>query len=332
MPSLPGTEVEKIYRLMVLARVFDERALSLQREGRIGTYASILGQEASQVGSAFAISAEDWVFPSYRESGVFIALGYPLFMLFQFWSGDERGARSPDGLNIFPVCIPVGTHLLHAAGAALAMKYREQKCATIAFFGDGATSKGDFHEAMNMAGVFKTPSVFVCQNNQWAISVPRSRQTASETIARKAFAYGFEGTLVDGNDVFAVYRAVNDALVKARAGGGPTLIECFTYRISDHTTADDASRYRSEEEVAMWKKKDPLLRLASYMKNKGMLPGETERKIESGARSAVDEAVKKAESVPPPELDPQKNLFGYTYQEPAPRQKKELKEFLHAGH
>jgi pyruvate dehydrogenase E1 component alpha subunit len=182
---------------------------------------------------------------------------------------------------------------------------------------------------MNMAGVFKTPSVFVCQNNQWAISVPRDRQSASETIAQKAFAYGFEGTLVDGNDVFAVYKTVSEALLKARSGGGPTLVECFTYRMSDHTTADDASRYRSEQDVAGWKKKDPLLRLAAYMKNKGMLSDNSEREIESEVRRAVDEAVKKAESTAPP--DPARDLFGYTYLEPTLRQKKELKEFMHAG-
>ena len=247
MPPLSEKEITRMYELLVLSRTYDHYALSLQREGRLGTFPSILGQEASQIGSAFAVEKTDWVFPSFREMGVYITLGYPMHMLFQYWIGDERGFRIPDELNIFPLCVPVGTQIPHAVGAAMAAKYRGDKIAVITYFGDGGTSEGDFHEGFNIAGVFKLPVVFICQNNQWAISVPREKQTASKTLAQKAFAYGFEGIQVDGNDVFAVYKATKEALEKAKKGNGPSFIECFTYRMSDHTTADDASRYRPKE-------------------------------------------------------------------------------------
>ncbi len=300
MPLLEEDEVKRIYELMTLSRTFDERALSLQREGRIGTYPSILGQEAAQVGSAFALDKADWVFPSFRETGMYITMGYPLHMLFQYWAGDERGMATPEGLNILPVCVSVGTHIPHAVGAAMAARYRRDRIAVVAYFGDGGTSKGDFHEGFNFAGVFRPPVVFICQNNQWAISVPRERQTASETLAQKAIAYGFEGIQVDGNDVFAVYSAARSALEKARNGGGPTFIECYTYRLSHHTTADDATRYRSREEVEQWKKKDPILRLGLYMEKRGMMPNGYRQEVEERSRSLVDEAVSTAEKAGPP--------------------------------
>lgn len=324
MPPLQKEQIKTIYELLVLCRTFDHRALDLQREGRIGTYASILGQEASQVGSAFALEKSDWAFPSFREMGVYIALGYPPYMLFQYWSGDERGLRTPEDVNIFPVSIPVGTHLPHAAGAAMAAKYRKDKAAAVAYFGDGGTSEGDFHEALNFAGVFKAPAVFICQNNQWAISFPRERQTAARTLAQKAVAYGFEGIQVDGNDVFAVYSATKNALNKAKSGGGPTLIECYTYRMSDHTTADDASRYRKKEEIEEWKARDPILRLELFMGSKGMLADDYKKKVEDEARQKVDEAVKAAESVEHPHAA---DMITFTYEEPTPRQQKEMRDF-----
>lgn len=323
MPSLSDPDIKKIYELLVLSRTFDHHALSLQREGRLGTYASILGQEASQIGSAFAADKPDWIFPSFREMGVYIAMGYPLHMLFQYWSGDERGMKTPDDLRIFPLCVPVGTQIPHAVGAAMAAKYKKDRSAVICYFGDGGTSEGDFHEGMNMAGVFKLPVVFICQNNQWAISVPRERQTASKTLAQKAFAYGFEGIQVDGNDVFAVYKATKDALQKARDSGGPTLIECFTYRMSDHTTADDASRYRSKEDVEMWKPKDPVLRLKLFMEKKGLWTEQYQKDVEEKAKAIVDGAVKTAESIEP--QNP-KDMFKYTYGSQTPRQIKEMQE------
>jgi pyruvate dehydrogenase E1 component alpha subunit len=324
MPHLSDQEIRKLYELFILSRTFDQRALDLQREGRLGTYAPILGQEASQIGSAFAFKKSDWVFPAFREMGMYITLGYPLHMLFLYWAGDERGLSTPADLNIFPVCIPVGTQIPHAVGAAMAAKYRGDPVAVIAYFGDGGTSKGDFHEGLNMAGVFRLPVVFICQNNQWAISVPRERQSASKTLAQKAFSYGFEGIQVDGNDVFAVYKATAEALEKAQRGDGPTLIECFTYRMSDHTTADDASRYRQKEEVEAWKARDPVLRLRLFMERKGLWTERYHTEIESDCRVLIDEAVKRAESMEPP--DP-KEMLAYTYVSLTKRQEKEMKDF-----
>ncbi len=323
-PSLSDEELKRMYALLILARTFDQRALALQREGRLGTYPSILGQEASQLGSALATEKGDWLFPSYRESGVYIALGLPLHMLLQYWAGDERGMKIPEGMNILPVCIPVGTQIPHAVGTAIAAKYRKDRAAALVYFGDGGSSRGDFHEAMNMAGVFKLPVVFLCQNNQWAISVPRERQTASKTIAQKAVAYGFEGIQVDGNDFLAVYKASRDALAKAKEGGGPTLIECVTYRMSDHTTADDASRYRPKEELEKWKARDPLLRMRLYLEKKGLWNDANQKDAEAHASVMVDEAQKKAESAAPP--DP-KDMFTHTYAGLTQRQAREIKDF-----
>ena len=325
LPPLSDDEIRRMYELLVLSRAFDERALTLQREGRLGTYPSILGQEAAQVASALAINKEDWVFPSFREMGMHIALGYPIPLLFRYWAGDERGLRTPDGLNIFPVCVSVGTHLPHAAGAAMAARIRGDRIAVVAYFGDGATSKGDFHEGFNMAGVFRLPVVFICQNNQWAISMPVEQQTAAKTLAQKAWAYGFEGIQVDGNDVFAVYRATREALDKARAGGGPTFIECLTYRIADHTTADDADRYRSAAEVEEWRMKDPILRLRLFMEQRGIWTGEYETRTWEKAKTAIEAAVHEAESAPSPEPG---EMFDFACAELSPRQKRQREELL----
>lgn len=324
MPPLSDIDIKRMYELLILSRVFDHRALNLQREGRLGTYASILGQEASQIGSAFALEKTDWVFPSFREMGVYITIGYPIYMLFQYWSGDERGVKTPDDLNIFPVCVPVGTQIPHAVGSAMAVKYKGDRVAVVTYFGDGGTSKGDFHEGLNIAGVFKLPVVFICQNNQWAISVPREKQTASKTLAQKAYSYGFEGIQVDGNDIFAVYKATKDALEKARRGEGPTLIECYTYRMSDHTTADDASRYRTKEEVEAWKTRDPILRLKLFMEKKGLWTEEYQREVDEIAKSKVDEAVKMEEAIEHPHPE---DMFTYTYERLTPRQIKQIKDF-----
>jgi pyruvate dehydrogenase E1 component alpha subunit len=326
MPSLSEAYIRRMYELIVLSRTFDQFALYLQREGRLGTYASILGQEASQIGSAFAIEKTDWIFPSFREMGVYLTMGYPMHMLFQYWSGDERGTCSPLGLNMFPLCIPVGTQIPHAVGAAMAAKYRKDNVTVVAYFGDGGTSKGDFHEGFNMAGVFRLPVVFICQNNQWAISVPRERQTASRTLAQKAYAYGFEGVQVDGNDIFAVYKATFDAVKKAKDGGGPTFIECFTYRMSDHTTADEAARYRTKEEVEAWKPKDPLLRLKLFMEKNGLWTEKYGKDVEEEAKTTVSAAVKVAESTEPPKPE---DMFTFTCEALTSRQKKQLTQIIH---
>jgi len=321
MPALSESQIKRMYELMILCRRFDSRALSLQREGRLGTYASVLGQEASQVGSALAIERTDWVFPSFREMAVYITLGYPMYMLYQYWSGDERGMFTPEGLNIFPLCVPVGTQVPHSVGVAMGARLKGDNIVVLCYFGDGGTSKGDFHEALNMAGVFKLPVVFICQNNQWAISVPRERQTASETIAQKALSYGFEGIVVDGNDIFGVYKVTSDAVKKARQGGGPTLIECYTYRLADHTTADDSSRYRDPREVEAWKKKDPIQRLRLYMEKTGLWSPQYQKEVEDASDRLVDEAVKEEEAIKPPSPE---DMFGYTYGSPTRRILKEM--------
>jgi pyruvate dehydrogenase E1 component alpha subunit len=324
MPFLSDIDIRRIYELLIVTRTFDQRALQLQREGRLGTYAPILGQEACQIGSAFALEKSDWIFPSYRESGIYITIGYPIHMLFQYWAGDERGLKTPDTLNILPISIPVGTQVLHAVGAAMAAKYKKDRAAAVTYFGDGGTSKGDFHEGLNMAGVLKLPVIFICQNNQWAISMPREKQTASKTLAQKAFSYGFEGLQVDGNDIFAVYKATEYALRKAKQGEGPTLIECITYRIFDHTTADDSSRYRSKQEVDAWKARDPIRRLRLFMEKKGLMTEQYQKEIEEKAKSTIDEAIKTMESLEPPQPG---DMFSYIYAMPTPRQTKQLKDF-----
>ncbi len=323
-PSLTDSELMKMYDFTILARTFDQRAISLQREGRLGTYPSIVGQEASQIGSALAAEKSDWLFPTFRESGVYIARGLPMDMIFQYWSGDERGMRIPDTMNVFPLAIPVGTQIAHAVGAAMAIKYRKDPAAVLVYFGDGGSSRGDFHEGLNMAGVFQLPILFLCQNNQWAISVPREHQTASKTIAQKAISYGFEGLQVDGNDIFAVFKATKDALAKAKKGGGPTLIECFTYRMADHTTSDDASRYRQKDEIEMWKARDPILRLRLYLEKKGLLNEAYQKEIEARSKATVDEAQKKAETAQPP--DP-RDMFTYSSASLSQRQTRQLKDF-----
>ncbi|MCH8741304.1 pyruvate dehydrogenase (acetyl-transferring) E1 component subunit alpha [Patescibacteria group bacterium] len=323
-PKLSDQDVKKIYELMVLSRVFDDIGLKLQREGRMLTYASLLGQEASQVGSASALEKEDWFITSYRDHGVWISRGFPISMLYQYWAGDERGMKIPDNINALPITIPVGSQIPHAVGIAFANKLQRKKSVAVVYFGDGATSKGDFHEGMNFAGVFKVPCVFICQNNQWAISLPRSRQTASETIAQKAAAYGFEGVLVDGNDVFAVYKATKDALNKARAGKGPTLIECYTYRLESHTTADDWKKYRSSKEVEGWQKKDPLERLKKYMRKKGLFKNEYEKKVLEDAKTKIKTATQRFESITPAKP---KDMFKYLYETTPQELNEQMKDF-----
>jgi 2-oxoisovalerate dehydrogenase E1 component alpha subunit len=254
-----------LYRGMVLTRAFDLKAVSLQRTGRLGTYAVSLGQEAVAVGIASAMRQEDVLLPSYRDNGTLLWRGTKMEEILLFWGGDERGNLSSGPAHDFPYCIPVGSQAPQAAGVAYAFKLRKEPRVAVCLFGDGATSKGDVWEAMNFAGVHKLPLLFVANNNQWAISVPLKRQTASQTLAQKAIAAGFTGEQVDGNDVIAVRAAAEEAIAQARGGGGPRLIEALTYRLSDHTTADDAARYRPPEEVQTRWKEEPIARLRAYL-------------------------------------------------------------------
>ena len=311
-PELHEKDLIQMYKFMIFSRIADDKAFSLQREGRMRTYAQIKGQEAAQIGSSYALRDDDWIFPSYRSLGAMVVRGMPLEYIYLYWMGNEEGSRIPDDVNVFPVSIPVGSQIPIGVGFSNAVKLKKGKAATLIYFGDGATSGGDFHEGMNLAGVFKTPTVFLCENNQWAISLPRSKQTASQTIAQKAIAYGFNGIQVDGNDVFAVYAATKEAVAKAAKGEGPTLIEAYTYRMGDHTTADDAKRYRNENEVKMWTKRDPIKRFKLYLKSNGFLDNTLENDITREAEQWVDNAVKKAEAFPAYKPE---DIFKYTYAE-----------------
>jgi pyruvate dehydrogenase E1 component alpha subunit len=316
VPSFSTTQIKNLYEWMVITRTFDDKAIALQRQGRMFTYASMFGQEASIIGAAYALETKDFVFPAFRESGMFLLRGVPASQVYAYWAGDERGMKIPKDVNVFPIAVPVGTQMLHAVGYAWGAKMNKKKIVTLTYFGDGATSEGDFHEAMNFAGVMQTPTVFVCMNNQYAISIPRENQTHSKTIAQKACAYGFEGVQVDGNDIFAVYKAVKEAVEKARKGEGPTLIECVTYRLSDHTTADAAVKYRDQKEVKEMMKKEPILRLRNYMKKKKMWTADYEKKVKAKATKLIEDAVTAFEKNPSPKKE---EFFKHIYQSMTPR-------------
>jgi pyruvate dehydrogenase E1 component subunit alpha len=326
-PDIAPDRLKELYRAMLLGRRLDERMVRLQRQGRIGTFAPIKGQEASQMGSVFTLRPTDWMVPSFRETAAMVWRGWPIEKLLLFFAGYVEGGQPGADQHDLPVAIPVATQLPHAVGLAYAAQYRGDDVVVMAYFGDGATSEGDFHEALNFAGVWHVPVVFVCQNNQWAISVPLKKQTHSRTIAQKALAYGLPGIQVDGNDVLAVYAASREAVDRARAGEGPTLIECVTYRLGVHTTADDPTKYRSEEEVREWERKDPLTRFAGYLEGKGLL--------EEGLEQEVDEeiaaAVKRFEAYGPPDL---LRMFDHVYADPPPHlvaQRREVEARLSAG-
>ena len=301
MPDLADGQLQELYRSMVRIRKFDEKALNLQRQGRMGTYGSIRGQEAAQAGIAMAMGPKDWLVPSFREQGVMMLRGIPPHLLYAFWKGDERGSVFPEGSRCLPVAIPVASQLLHAAGIGMALKLRNEEAAAVGFAGDGASSEGDFHEALNFAGVFKARTVFFIQNNQWAISVPFRHQTAAASIAQRASSYGIEGIQVDGNDVLAVYAASKEALERARRGEGPTLIEAVTYRMESHTTADDATRYRPPEEVAYWQERDPIDRMRKYLVSKKLWNDKKEQALLESCAVDVEAEVAALEAMPAPD-------------------------------
>ena len=304
-------ELVALYRAMVLARAFDAKAVALQRTGRLGTFPSALGQEAVGVGLGAAMRKDDVFLPSFREHGAQLWRGVSLVELFLFWGGDERGSDFAVAREDFPICVPVATHAPHAVGVALAFKLRHQQRVAVCAFGDGATSKGDVAEALNMAGVWRLPLVFVINNNRWAISVPVTQQTAAETLAQKAIAAGIEGEQVDGNDVIAVREAVARAVAKARAGGGPHLIEALTYRLSDHTTADDARRYRSDADVSPHWGEDPITRLRNHLVGRDMWAKADEEGLLAEVSAAVDKAAESYLATPP--QDPTA-IFDFTYE------------------
>ncbi len=290
-PGLSKELLLNIHQAMLLSRRLDERMLKLQRQGRIGTFAPVKGQEAAQIGAASAIAHSDWIVPSYREIAAHVWRGLPLEGMLLYNAGYNEGGRIPDDQHYLPVSIPVGTQMLHAAGMAYGLKRQKKEEIVLTFFGDGATSEGDFHEALNFAGVLACPVIFLCQNNLYAISVPRAKQTSSKTLAQKAFAYDIPGLQVDGNDVLAVHQAVKEAAHRARTEHCPTLIECLTYRLSVHTTVDDPAKYRSKEEEQEWEKRDPLPRFQQYLRQKEMLMDEDLRKAENSIEQQIKAAV-----------------------------------------
>lgn len=299
--GISEAEMLKMYRLMVFTRLWNSKALSLQRQGRLGTLASVRGQEAANVGMGLALGPEDWFAPAFREYGAMFARGIVPSELLQYWGGDERGARPPDASHVLPVCITVGSHLCHAAGIAWAAKIKGDKIAVLSSSGDGSTSQGDFHEALNFAGVFKLPVVFAIQNNHWAISVPLHQQTATETLAEKACAYNINGERVDGNDIFAVYLTVKRLMEAARDEYKPSLVELVTYRMDDHTTSDDAARYRTEEMLAPWRGKDPIDRMKAYLSAKHGWDDKKETELQESCSAEVEESVRAYENAEAPE-------------------------------
>ena len=319
-----------MYRAMVLTRTFDSRAVALQRTGKLGTFASSLGQEAISVGIGSAMAEDDVLVPSYREHGAQFMRGLPMQNTLLYWGGDERGSDFPGvARKDFPNAVPIGTQIPHAVGVAFAMKLKSEKRAAVGVVGDGGTSKADFYEGMNMAGVWKVPLVLVVNNNQWAISLHRSRQTAAETLAQKAIAFGIPGLQVDGNDVIAVRQSVAEALERARRGDGPTLIEAVCYRLCDHTTADDATRYRSTEEVnAAWKV-EPVARLREYLAREGIWNKDREEALQKECADAVAKAVDAYQSTPPPPVD---FMFDHLYATLPPSMEGQLKAAKRYGH
>ena len=315
-PNVPATTLMRFYEQLVFGRLFDEKASNLSTLREIGTYAPGKGQEGCQVGAANALEKGDWYVPMYRDSAGMMAFGMPPKNLLLYWGGDERGMHIPEDLNMLPIAVPVATQLPHAVGLALAKRLQGEKSVAFAVTGDGGTSKADFHESLNFAGVNELPVVFGVENNQWAISVKRNNQTASKTIAQKAVAYGFEGILVDGNDVIASYEVTKYAVEKARRGGGPTLIEYSTYRLGPHTTAELVSnKLKAPDEVAEWEKRSPITRLEKYLRSRGILDDRSKEAVAVAAQKRLDEAVAAYRATPAP--DPT-TMFDYTYSSPTP--------------
>ncbi|MGH3080516.1 MAG: thiamine pyrophosphate-dependent enzyme [Gaiellaceae bacterium] len=321
--DLPDGEVEglderdliELYRGMVLLRTYDERSLVYHRQGRIGTYAIFWNHEAMQAGAVYALERDDWVFPSYRESAIGLLRGMPASTVLSWWRGHPAGWWNPLDYNVASICVPIGTHVPHAAGLAWGKKLRGEPACAIVFFGDGATSEGSFHEGANFAGVMRAPLVLFCNNNSWAISTPLSAQTAAETLADKAAGYGMPGVRVDGGDVLAVYEATREAVERARAGEGPTFIEAVSYRAAPHATADDPSAYVDPARVEEEKRNECLGRYERYLRRIGVLTDEVAGEIRAEALDVMREGIAAAEAEP--EADPEL-LFKNAYVDPPP--------------
>lgn len=322
MPAWSDEKLKEIGATMLFLRMADQKLVNLQRTGRAGTYPSIEGQEACQIGSQICLEKTDWIFPAFREFGLCYLHGQPLEKIYLYWMGNEWGSNTD--ACVAPVSIPVGSHPLHAVGYAWGMKLQKKPQISVSYFGDGATSEGAFYEGLNFAGVFNIPTIFFCQNNQWAISVPRTKQTAAKTLAQKAIAAGIPGVQVDGMDIFATAVVMKEAVERARSGKGPTLIEAVTYRFGNHTTSDDSGKYRSKEEVAAWRKKDPLTRYKLFLQKKNLWSEEWEKGVAAEAEIKIRAAVEAAEKMSP--VKPE-DIFDYMYAQ-LPQALQEQKEYL----
>ena len=309
--DLSDADVKFLYEQMVINREYDDMAVRLQGSGRMGTFPQNKGQEAAALGAAKAIrKGHDWIVPYYRDNAASFLHGLPMHYIYNFWMGDERGNAIPKNVSMTPVCVEIGAQCLHGAGVAWAFKLQKIDKVVITFMGDGATSTGDWHEGMNFAAVMQVPCVFTCMNNGYAISVPCDKQTASQTFAQKALGYGMPTIRVDGNDIFAVYKAHKDAVDRARAGGGPSFIEAMTYRLGNHTTADDARRYRNADELSAASKRDPLVRTRKYLESKGLWDDEQQKAIDKRAKVIVQEVTKVALGMEKPAVE---DIFDYTF-------------------
>lgn len=323
-PAMPPERLLEAHRAMVTAREMDEWCVSLNRQGRMPTYPPVRGQEANSAGAILALRPDDWFSPAFRELPAFLLRGIPIRQQYLFWLGVEEGSRLPaERYRMTPISVPIGSQTLHAVGLAHAERYKGTDRIAICFCGDGGTSEGEFLEALNFAGAWNAPVIFYVQNNGFAISVPRRMQTRAATLAERAFGFGFPGVQVDGNDVMAVHAAVSLAAERARAGGGPTLIEGITYRMGAHTTADDPTRYRSDDEVKAWEGRDPILRLERHLAATGLLPAERAARIRKEARDLVRAEFEIAEAFRPIELE---ETFKYLYAEMPPVIRHQMEE------
>ena len=313
MSQLADADLIELYRRMVLLRVFDERAVVYHRQGRIGTYAIAWNHEAIQAGATFALDEHDWIFPSYRESPIGLVRGMPPATILQWWRGHPSGWWNPLEWNVASICVPIGTHVPHAAGLAWGKKLKGEPGVAMAFFGDGATSEGAFHEGVNFAAVMQAPLVLVCNNNSWAISTPLSAQTRAETLADKAKGYGIPGVRVDGLDALAVYEAAREAVDRARAGDGPSLIEAVHYRAAPHATADDPRAYIDLERVEEERRRECVGRFEAELRQRGVLDDALVARVRSEAEEAMRTGIAEAEAEPPP--DP-RLVFEHAYADP----------------
>ncbi len=326
--GLSDAELLALYRSLVLLRTYDERSLVYHRQGRIGTYAIFWGHEAIQAGAVHALEDRDWIFPSYRESAIGLLRGIPAATILSWWRGHPAGWWNPAEHNVAPICVPIATHVPHAAGFAWGCKLKGEDRVALAVFGDGATSEGAFHEGTNLAAVMRAPLVLLCNNNQWAISTPLSAQTAAASLADKAAGYGIPGLRVDGSDVLAVYESVAEAVARARAGDGPTLIEALTYRAAPHATADDPSAYIDPERVQEARRHECVGRFEGYLRRRGLLDDELQRDVKEAALQTMRQGIAAAEAEPEP--DPSL-LFEHALGDPPPSFAHELGELRRIG-